>query len=400
MASKYHKIALGYFLIIAIIGVTLRLFSILDIPANYKFLLHTHSHVALLGWVYTAFMILIYKLYLGSASIEKKYRKLFWGTQLTIIGMLVTFPFTGYAVFSILFSTLFLIASYVFAWLVFKYTSNEQKQTSSYLCVYYSLWYMIISSVGPWALGVIMNTLGSSSDLYKNAIYFYLHFQYNGWFILALFGILFHFLEQQHASMTKQGFRQFFRFFNIGIIATYGISLLWMNPHKSIYILAVFGALFQIVAFVILMRHLYLSWEQIKTRTSRLFTFLLRVIGFLFCVKLIVQFLGATPYFSALSSFNIDFIIGYLHWIFLGVVSVALLTFLYYHKIIKLSKKAITIYLIGFALTEGIILYKGVVIWLGQPLIEQYSEYLVFASGILMLAILNIFSVQFKRRKS
>ncbi len=52
--KKHLQIALGYFLIIAFLGVLLRLFHIIDVPVNYRFMVHSHSHVALLGWLYTA----------------------------------------------------------------------------------------------------------------------------------------------------------------------------------------------------------------------------------------------------------------------------------------------------------------------------------------------------------
>ncbi len=35
-----------------------------------------------------------------------------------------------------------------------------------------------------------MNTLGVTSPWYRNAVYFYLHFQYNGWMPMALLGLL------------------------------------------------------------------------------------------------------------------------------------------------------------------------------------------------------------------
>ena len=176
MNLKLHiKIALGYFFIVALLGVLMRLFHVVDITFNYKNILHAHSHVALLGWVYTALTTLIYKLYLSKKEINKKCKVLFWSTQITIIGMLFTFPFIGYALFSIVFSTLFLLASYFFVWFFLKHTSLAQKETNSYKLIRASLWFMVLSSLGPWVLGVIMNTLGSTSPWYRNAIYFYLH---------------------------------------------------------------------------------------------------------------------------------------------------------------------------------------------------------------------------------
>lgn len=397
--KKHSTFALVYFLFIALLGVLLRMFQVVDIPVNYKYVVHTHSHIALLGWVYTALTTLIYKLYLGNAQIEGKYRILFWCTQATIIGMLITFPFTGYALFSIVFSTLFLIASYAFTRLFFKYTTKEQQQTNSYKCIRVALWYMVLSSIGPWALGIIMNTTGSGSDLYRNAIYFYLHFQYNGWYIMALLGVFFKLIEQQDIRISKKSFKLFFWLINSGVVATFGISLLWTKPHISIYVISGLGALLQLLAFIIFAKSIFPVRNKIKNTSPPIVHLLLKTTAFLFLVKLILQFFSAIPIIASMIMSNIDFVIGYLHWTFLGVVSIALFGFLQYFKLIQLSKKAVLIYLIGFTLTEGLIFYKGIVVWQKLPLTANYFWYLVIASSILLIAIAIIFSIQFRRPK-
>lgn len=112
---KWHiRTAFAYFLLAALLGVVLRSFASVGIPINYRFIVHTHSHIALLGWVYVAITTLLYKLFVQTPIADKKYRYVFGLTQLTLIGMLWTFPFQGYALFSIIFSTLFLFASYGF----------------------------------------------------------------------------------------------------------------------------------------------------------------------------------------------------------------------------------------------------------------------------------------------
>ncbi len=397
LLNKHSLVALSYFLLIALLGVFLRLFQIVELPVNYKFLVHAHSHVALLGWVYTALTTLIYKQYLVDAPIEKKYRTLFWFTQATIVGMLLTFPFTGYALFSIVFSTLFLFASYRFIWFFMRYTSQEQKRTNSYKCTHIALWYMAVSSMGPWALGIIMNTAGSGSELYRNAIYFYLHFQYNGWFVMALFGILVHILEQYETVFPKSGFRQFFWTMNTGVVATFGLSLLWMKPPIWIYWVSGLGAVMQILAMGTFIGQLFRFGKVLKKRSQKKFRVLLKIVGLLFLFKLLFQLLGAFPYWATAISSNIDLIIGYLHWTFLGVVSMALLAFLYHFGFIRLTRRSAMIYLFGFALTEGLIFYKGLVVWSKAPLVDHYFWYLAMASGVLLIAIAGIFVDQFKQ---
>ena len=386
---KIHiNIALGYFLIIAFLGVLLRLFFVANIPLNYKHIVHAHSHIALLGWIYTAITSLIYYCYLIKKPISKKYKTLFWGTQITIIGMLISFPLTGYALYSILFSTLFLIASYWFFWFISKHTSEEQKKTNSYKLIRTGLWFMVFSSLGPWALGIIMNTLGNTSIWYKNAIYFYLHFQYNGWFIVTLFGIFFYILEKQHIEVTKQHFKQFYWLLISSVIFTHFISVLWTKPPILFNFLGGLGSILQFISFGVLLGMLSSHRIALKSSFSPITSRTLKIVFVLFVLKMILQFLGTTTYFSDIVATHIDFAIGYLHWTFLGVVTIAILGFLHHFKLLVLSKRIVQIYMVGFILTEALIFYKGIISWLTQELFEDYYTLLTIASFLLLIAII------------
>ena len=394
--KKHSTTALGYFFLIALLGVILRLFPIVSFSSNYKFIVHTHSHVALLGWVYTALSTIIYKQYLQNTNVAKKYNRIFWFTQITIIGMLITFPFTGYALFSILFSTLFLISSYLFAWLIFKFTPLKLKQKNSYKLIRVALWYMIISSLGPWMLGIIMQTSGQGSSLYKNAIYFYLHFQYNGWFIIAIIGIFLYILEQHSVQFSKKVFKQFFWLLNSGVIATFFISILWMTPPLLINNLSAIGSVFQLISFGLLLKLIIINKSKINLVFSPFINTVFKISAGLFLIKLMLQLTVCIPFVSDVVSYNVDFVIGYIHWIFLGVVSIPILIFLFYYQLATNNKTFIVIYILGFLLTECLIFYKGIVIWFQLKLITNYYLYLAIASGILLFAILGIFLIQLK----
>ena len=95
-------VSLLYFLVAALLGLILRFFVVVELPITYKFFVHTHSHIALLGWVYLALTTLLYKLFVQNSNLDKKYEHVFWFTQFTLIGMLLTFPFKVYALFSII----------------------------------------------------------------------------------------------------------------------------------------------------------------------------------------------------------------------------------------------------------------------------------------------------------
>src|SRR5690606_25130782 len=191
-------------------GLLLRFFFVTPVPLNYKFILHAHSHTALLGWIYLGLTTLVYKLFLSEAQKPKLYKHIFIFTNICIVGMLVTFPIQGYALFSIIFSTLFLFASYWFSWFAIKYIPKKFRNRFSWKLIKTALLYLVLSSIGPWAIGGVMATLGPESIWYKTSIYFYLHFQYNGWFILALLGFVFYFFEEKGIIFNPQRLKSFF----------------------------------------------------------------------------------------------------------------------------------------------------------------------------------------------
>ena len=386
------KIAVAYFFIIAILGVLLRSFQVFDLSFTYKYIVHTHSHVALLGWIYTALMSLIYHLYLADKSIDKKYQSLFWFTQLSIIGMMVTFPVKGYALFSITFSTLFLFASYAFIRLFLKHTTTEQKQEQSYKLIRAALWFMVFSSLGPWALGYIMNTLGSTSAWYRNAIYFYLHFQYNGWFLLAICGLFFYFLELRNLQLPQHLFKWFYEFLIIGVFLTFSLSVLWMEPAFVFYVIAGIGAILQLVAFGIFYLNIYSKREEFfSVFSSKTISFFI-LVAVLIDIKLTSQLLGAFPKIAGYVSNNVDLVISYIHLVFLGIISLSLIAFYQQLKVISITKTSVSIYFLGFIATEGLLLYKG----LASTIPDLFYSYLLIASIILSIGIALFFFQTFK----
>tara|TARA_R110002072_G_scaffold301557_4_gene481561 strand:- start:11491 stop:12717 length:1227 start_codon:yes stop_codon:yes gene_type:complete len=382
---SHIKLALFYFLIVALLGSMLRLFVFIDVPAEYRFLVHTHSHIALLGWVYVALTTLIYKLYLEKENIGKLYNRIFWFTQTTIAGMLFTFPFLGYALFSIVFSTLFLIASYFFVWLFIRKTSKETKKLFSYKVVKSSLLFMVLSSLGPWALGAIMNTFGSTSIWYKIAIYFYLHFQYNGWFVLALLGFLFFFLEFYGFLENTKGHKRWLWLLNCSVVLTFFLSVLWIVPPFYIYLLAGFGALLQAVVFVVLFLWILPIWKDFRSILVPGVSAMLLWAGVLLAFKIDMQLISAIPYVAMLAYHTPDFVIGYMHLVFLGVVTIALFAFLKQTSLLKIPKFAFLLYLIAFISTELLIFYKGTAIWLRFSIFENY--YLLLAGTSILFAV-------------
>ncbi|RAV30031.1 hypothetical protein [Sinomicrobium soli] len=381
------RIALACFFLATLMGVLLRAFPLADPGFTYRYMVHGHSHIALLGWVYLALTTLMCLLFLPEKKLNAAFRKISGVTWLSLAGMLVTFPLVGYRPVSIVFSTLFILVSYVFAWFFIKHTPKALRQRNSWKCLRAGLFYMMLSSLGPWSLGIIMNTLGSTSVWYKTAVYFYLHFQYNGWFITALCGFLFYILETGGIKIPKSRFRLFYRLLNGGIILSFFLSVLWTGPYTSFHVLGLTGGLLQAAAFILLCNMLRNRKGRPKpgNRLSGRVLFLFRFSGVLLAVKLLLQYLSGMPVLSDVVYRITEFVIGYLHLTFLGVISTALLGLLLHFRLIRIPAVAMPIYLLAFLVTEGLIFYKAVALWQNWPVPGHY--YLLLLAGSFLFPV-------------
>ena len=125
-----------------------------------------------------------------------------------------------------------------------------------------------------------------------------------------------------------------------------------------------------------------------------------KIAGILFLGKLVMQLLTATPYFADLAFRIPDFVIGYLHWTFLGIISPFLFAFLSHLNLIKISKTFVYIYLCGFVLSEMLIFYKAISIWLSLSILNGYLQLLATVSCLLPTAIFLLWLQTFLSQKN
>src|SRR5215831_12640306 len=214
--------------IVALLGMTLRTKFLFPIQCiDYKNFLSAHSHFAFGGWITLAFMILFIDNLLSDDQKQRKvYQWLLWGIEITSVGMLLTFPFQGYGLFSIIFSTAFIFSTYAFSWVFIKDIRQAKKDRSVGLLSALALVSLVISSVGPFTLAYIMATKTGNAFLYRDAIYTYLHFQYNGFFTLSVFALFFNrVLTSANDAMRKRIWR-FALFLCLSVVPALFLSLL------------------------------------------------------------------------------------------------------------------------------------------------------------------------------
>lgn len=103
-----------------------------------------------------------------------------------------------------------------------------------------------------------------------------------------------------------------------------------------------------------------------------------------------LQLLTSFPYFANLASTILDFTIGYLHWTFLGVVTIGLFLFLDYFKLMKIPMTSFILYLIGFVFTEVMIFYKGIASWWRLGIFDGYFEVLALGSLLILVSLVSL----------
>lgn len=392
-------IALGLFLAAIVGGLALRMLFFVDLPVVFKHIVHAHSHTAILGWIYLALVLLIYKNYLKDWVPNRVFLCIYSCTLISIVGMMLSFPIQGYAAVSIFFSTLFLFCSYGFYWSFLKYIPKEKRASPAYKCTHLALLYMVISSIGPWAIGPIMSILGADSPWYRVAIYFYLHFQYNAWMILALIGGFLFVLEQKKVYMRQANFKSFIIFFHWGVCLSFLISILFLKPGFWMYILAIIGGVFQFLALWYLVTYFRKQAFMLPVVNSKLNASLLKTVLLFYFVKLLMQLLAAFP---LISNYIVNFknlAIGFLHWVFLGVVTPAIFYLLHQSNLLSLTSRNYKIYLLGFVLTEILIFWQALMKIFNAPALPNLYQWLFAASCLIAISVGGIFISTFKRNR-
>jgi hypothetical protein len=324
------KITILLGLIAAVLGLVLRLYFAWPLPFNFKYLLHAHSHTMLLGWLLPALVLLIYRQW--GIEIPKTHKRIFYVMAIAVVGMLLSFPFHGYAAVSIAFSTLHLWLTYV---LLFKIFNLSRGHGVSGKLVQTGVILFYIASIGPYSLGPLMANQMQNSPWYDQAIFFYLHFLYNGAFF---FFILAYIIKKLGLTPNKPTL--FYIFMLLGTVLTwfhkldYSFNFWWIN------MLAAIGSILQLWAGFFLLKSSF---------TKKPFSHV-HLILVILSLKWVFQLFGSFPPIANEVVDSRFILIAYLHFIFLGIFTPLIWDAL--KDRITGFKKLMAFYWLSFLLTE------------------------------------------------
>ncbi|PJJ09209.1 hypothetical protein CLU83_2545 [Flavobacterium sp. 1] len=401
MRKSWILVCFVNFFIASLMGLLLRWMYVAPIAGvNFQFLMHGHSHVAMLGWVYLMLYCLIFHFFVPKESQQKPiYNQLFWITEIAVIGMMIDFPAQGYAFASILFSTLHIFCSYWFCYLIWKDakpTSFPEKRMLNT-----SLFFMVFSTLGVWCLGPAVGIMGKASAFYQIAIQFFLHFQFNGWFLFAVLSLFF---KQSKLNIDEKKFRLFYNLFVSSTVLTLALPVSWSLSNPIFYWINAIGIVIQLFSAMLFIQLIQSQFQAFFNPLSSLEKMVYRFALLSLALKIIIQLAVLVPELAQVSHEIRNFVIGYIHLTMLGIITGFLFGFALQNDFLnsqnKIQKLGIYIFLLGFVATEILLFLQGTWLLLKSGAFPNYYQNLFFLSiflpaGLLLLTI-GIFKLKSK----
>lgn len=397
--KSWIKFTLLNLLIVCFLGVIMRYKIAFSLPfVDQKYLLHAHSHFAFAGWISQMLMIfmVINLVNKGVYDAFKKFNPVLILNAICAYGMLLSFPFQGYGTVSISFSTLSIFVFITFSIQYFK-ALNLYKNDPETKWFKASLILYLLSAVGTFTLAYMMMNGINEQRVYLSSVYFYLHFQYNGWFLFAAMGLFIPYLRT--LKVSDKFLNKLFWIWFACSFPGYFLSVLWLPIPMLLYWIIVIAATLPLIFWFILLKHIH-SGKMLSIVFSKNSLWIFKLVALACSIKLFLQFGSVIPQLSKLSYTYRPIIIGYLHLILLGIFTLFLLAYLVEIKILTVTKTAINgirIFIAGVILNELVLMLQGGT-YMSYISLPYMNETLLFVA-LLMFTGLFIMLFAFSRDK-
>lgn len=392
MLRSFVHFSYLFFTLVAVTGVWMRYFPFAPgtfIP--YPHVLHAHSHFALLGWAFLGCFVIF--LHVFWSRIRQKKQAIMAASVLAGISlaMMIAFLYQGYGPISIAVSTLHIFVEYWIAFFI--YRTIKQNRAFSEVGARFikgSLVALLLSSVGPYSLAFIAARGMKETVWYDMAIYFYLHFQYNGWLLLFLIGMFVLLLQRKRIPLDAGGLKIAFWMYFIALFPGYLHSILWVETGKWVKVLAAAAGVVQFIAVILLLGAIMGSWRRLRRGYSRMIIAGLFLTLLALFIKSALELGLLSPALAARVYDTRSVVIGYLHLTLLGFISLFIL--IQYGmagiwKTDKLSQYGMSVFYAGFLLNELLLFSQGLADWIKAPHIPYSLEGLFLASLMLLVGI-------------
>lgn len=383
---KWWKWGLINLAIVALYGTLMRYKIAFDFPFfDQKNLLHAHSHFAFSGWVSHMLYTGLYFMLAGQLSLgrQKVYNRILQLNIFCAYGMLLFFTVQGYKAVSICFSTLSIIIAVLYAAVFIKDVTHVAGRHPSKPWAVAGLLLNILSSAGPLSLAYMMVSKNINSHFYLGSVYYYLHFQYSGWFFFGTMALITSRLPESSPSLKK-----YYNFFAITVIPTFFLSILWAKLPMWLYTITVAATMIQLVVWVLMLIKL---WRFRRQQPDYFYPHWINIFFYAAATALTLKFLlqaaSVIPSLSQLVFGIRPIVIAYLHLVLLGVYSLFFMGFLFATRVIlttSTAKCAAFLFLAGVVLNEALLAVQGFAAfaYVPVPLINP----MLFVAAVVLLS--------------
>jgi hypothetical protein len=350
--------------IVALSGLVLRSKIVFPLPfVNYNHLLEAHSHFNFGGWITLALLILlINELLPAPVNRRRTYQWLLGGIAISAWGMLVAYYVGGNSTLATALSTFFIFLTYVVGWIFIRDARKAKLTTPVMLLAISAIVCLILSSSGPFLITYILWTKTFDAILYRDALFTYLHFQYNGFFTLSVFALLFHHFGQHTDTRARKEIYRFAVALCVSVIPSLFLSYLWQDPNPFLRGIAIGGSLLLLVTLFCFVRAAG-SLRNCYRRERPEIRFLTLLSLGSFVLKLFLQTFTIFPVIGNAIFGNRPTIMGFLHLVFLGFVSLFILAYFTNKGLLdgtkKFTRAALLVFAVAILLNEGLLITQG-----------------------------------------
>ncbi|MDZ7608655.1 MAG: hypothetical protein U5K79_24410 [Cyclobacteriaceae bacterium] len=367
---------------------------------NDRYWTHAHSHTGFLGWMFMAFAITAFAMQMPDLpKLNKRMYRIIIGLQLSVLGMLVTFPFTGYGLYSIIFSTAHTVLAAIF---IFQYFKNSTNKLLSVRLMRVAMVFFLISGLGPMTLGPLAVAGLQGTAWYDMAVYFYLHFQYNGWFTFAILSIFVRHLENLGVLNHQATIRLAAKILLVSVFLTLSLSAYGITANRFVVFFGLTGAFTQLISAILLTIVFVKIGRKHPIASISWARWLLITALLSWIVKVLLQVISAFPQFTTLIFTSRDMIMFYLHLMYLGVASCFILGMWIQQLRLDIgnlfTRAGIILLFIGIILTEGFISLRSFPQYLSFEIYSLVNISLLIASAILLISVLLILAGSIHRK--
>lgn len=384
--------------IVACLGVLMRSKIIFDMPwIDYNRLVDTHGNFAFIGWVTLALITLMVYELPGELYTKKIYQFLLGAIFLCSWATLFTSPFESCKFIADFVSMIYIAVTYLLSWVFIKNILKTSAGRTVKLLSVSSLICLVLSSAGPFMLAYLFSVKSLNAVLYRDALFGYLHLQYNGFFTLAVFALIYNKIVSNTTEKSRKNIHRFAVWLCLSILPSMFLTFLWSKATPALNIVSALGSLLLLIClgFFIVSAPLLLKEFKMIKREIR-YMAVLSITAFM--IKIFLQSLTFINSVNVLVFGNRPMIMCFLHLVFLGFVTLFLVVYFAQKEMLDsksgFTRFALGVFTLGVIVNELLLMLQGIgaMFIAGSPLFNWYlwGAGILLLSGALLIAIARI----------